>query len=184
MVGLGGTGRRTARADADAAWLALGAHSFRLPGIYGPAIQGHLGRSAFDRLREGRAHRLAIPDQIFSRVHVDDIASGVLACIDACTGLIAGATPPPAGAWNLADDLPAPQNAVIEHACALAGLPLPPLQSLEQADLSPMARAFYAENRRVANRKAKRLLGWRPAYPTYREGLSAIRATEFSSTAR
>ena len=158
-----GTGRRTARAEADAAWLALGASVFRLPGIYGPA------RSALDQVREGpnapRAHRIDLPGQVFSRVHVDDIVTGVIAALDA-----------PAGPYNLADDLPASQNAVIKEACRLLGLAPPPLQSLEEADLSPMARAFYSENRRVSNRKAKRMLGWQPRYPTYREGLRALLA--------
>lgn len=152
-----GTGRRTARAEADAAWLERGAQVFRLPGIYGP------GRSAFDRVREGKAHRIDIPGQVFSRVHVDDIAGGVLAALDA-----------PPGAYNLADDLPCSQNAVIEEACHLLGVPLPPMQSLDEAGLSPMARAFYAENRRVANGKAKRVLGWQPRYSTCREGLRAL----------
>lgn len=151
-----GTGRRTARSTCDAAWLDLGARVFRLPGIYGP------GRSAIDRVQEGRAQRIALPDQVFSRIHVDDIA----------TGVIAGLTAPP-GAYNLADDLPCSQNTVIEEACRLSNLPLPPLQSLDEAGLSPMAREFYSENRRVANGKAKRLLGWRPRYPTWREGLRA-----------
>ncbi len=152
-----GTGRRTARAEADAAWLKRGARVFRLPGIYGP------GRSALDRVREGKAHRIDLPGQVFSRVHVDDIVSGVVAALDAKPG-----------AYNLADDLPCSQNLVIEEACRLLGLAPPPLQSLEDAHLSPMARAFYAENRRVANGKAKRLLGWKPSYPTYREGLRAL----------
>jgi nucleoside-diphosphate-sugar epimerase len=150
-------GRRANRNDADAAWLALGARVFRLPGIYGP------GRSALDRVAEGKAHRIDLPDQVFSRVHVDDIASGVMAGFDG-----------PPGAYNLADDLPCGQNAVIEMACDLVGLPHPPLQSLEEANLSPMALAFYAENRRVANGKARRVLGWAPTYPTYAEGLRAI----------
>lgn len=154
-----GTGRRTARAEADGEWLKLGARVLRLPGIYGP------GRSALDRVREGRAHRIDLPDQVFSRVHVDDIVSGAMLALDA-----------PAGAYNLADDEPCSQNAVIEHACALLGRPLPPLQTMDQAGLSPMARAFYAENRRVANRKAKRVLGWSPRYPSYREGLAALLA--------
>ena len=94
---------------------------------------------------------------------MDDIAAGVIAALDA-----------PPGAYNLADDLPCSQNAVIEEACRLLGRPMPPIQSLEQANLSLMARAFYAENRRVANGKAKRVLGWRPRYPTYREGLRAL----------
>ena len=159
LVGSGGTGRRTARAEADAEWLALGARVLRLPGIYGP------GRSALDRVREGRAHRINLPDQVFSRVHVDDIVAGAVLALDG-----------PAGAYNLADDEPCSQNAVIEHACRLLGLPLPPLQSMDQAGLSPMARAFYAENRRVANRKARRVIGWNPRYPTYREGLAALLA--------
>jgi nucleoside-diphosphate-sugar epimerase len=152
-----GTGRRSARAEADAKWLALGARVFRLPGIYGP------DRSALDRVRQGRAHRIDLPGQVFSRVHVDDIVAGVLAGIDA-----------PPGAWNLADDLPTSQNAVIEEACRLLGLAPPPMQTMDEANLSPMARGFYAENRRVANGKAKRVLGWQPRYPTYREGLASL----------
>jgi len=154
-----GAGRRNARAEADKAWLELGARSFRLPGIYGP------GRSALDRVREGRARRINLPEQVFSRVHVDDIASGVVAALT-------GDAPP--GAYNLGDDLPASGNAVTEYACALLGLEPPPLETLEEANLSEMARGFYAENRRVANGKAKRVLGWRPQYPTYVEGLSAL----------
>ena len=154
-----GAGRRNARAEADKAWLELGARSFRLPGIYGP------GRSALDRVRDGRARRIDLPGQVFSRVQVDDIVSGVVAA------LVQGA---PAGAYNLGDDLPASGNAVTEHACQLLGLAPPPLETLEEANLSEMARGFYAENRRVANGKAKRVLGWSPAYPTYFEGLSAL----------
>lgn len=152
-----GDGRRNARMACDAAWLERGARVFRLPGIYGP------GRSIFDRIAEGRAKRIDLPGQVFSRVHVDDIASGV------ALGLAA-----PAGAYNLGDDLPASQNAVVEHACALLGVEPPPLVTLEEANLSPMARGFYAENRRVANGKAKRVLGWQPRYPTFREGLRAL----------
>ena len=154
-----GTGRRTARADCDLAWLARGARVFRLPGIYGP------GRSAFERIAAGKAHRIDLPGQVFSRVHVDDIASGVIAALDA-----------PPGAYNLADDEPASQNAVIEEACRLLCRDAPPMMSLEEAQLSPMARGFYAENRRVANGRAKRLLGWKPAYRTYREGLRSLRS--------
>ena len=155
-----GTGRRTARAEADAAWLALGARVYRLPGIYGP------GRSVLERIAEGRAHRIDLPGQVFSRIHVADIASGVIA------GLAA-----PAGAYNLADDLPCSQNRLVEEGCRLLGAPLPPLQRLEEAGLSAMARGFYAENRRVANGKARRVLGWRPAYPDYVTGLRALSAT-------
>ena len=152
-------GRRGNRTQADLDWLALSARVFRLPGIYGP------GRSALDRVAEGKAHRIDLPDQVFSRIHVDDIVSGVIAGFGG-----------PAGAYNLADDYPCSQNRVIEAACDLAGVAWPPLQSLEAANLSPMALAFYAENRRVANGKAKRLLGWKPAYPTYVEGLRAVSA--------
>ncbi|MFS2112439.1 NAD(P)-dependent oxidoreductase [Sphingomonas sp. Sphisp140] len=155
-----GTGRRTARAQADAAWLGLGARVFRLPGIYGP------GRSPLDRIRAGAAARIDVPGQVFSRVHVDDIVSGVIAGFDG-----------PPGAYNLADDRPAPQSDVIAYGCALLGLPVPPLVSLEQANLGPQARAFYAENRRVANGKVKRVLGWQPRYADYRLGLRALSAT-------
>ena len=158
-----GTGRRAARAEADAEWLALGARVFRLPGIYGPPFQNHRGRNALERVREGKAHRIDLPGQVFSRVHVDDIVSGVVAALDA-----------PAGAYNVADDFPCSQNAVIEEASRLLGLAPPPLQTIAQANLSPMARAFYSENRRVANGKAKRVLGWKPRYPTYREGLRSL----------
>lgn len=152
-------GRRESRNAADRDWLALGARVFRLPGIYGP------GRSALDRVAEGKGHRIDLPDQVFSRIHVDDIASGVIAAFGA-----------PAGAYNLSDNAPCSQNAVIELACDLLGKPYPPLQAIEDADLSPMARAFYAENRRVANGKAKRVLGWSPNYPSYVEGLRALSA--------
>lgn len=153
-----GTGRRSARAEADRAWLELGARVFRLPGIYGP------GRSALDRVLSGAAHRVEVPGQIFSRVHVDDIVAGVIAGFDG-----------PPGAYNLADDEPASQNEVIEYAARLLGRPAPPFVPLDS--LSPMARGFYAENRRVANGKAKRVLGWSPAYPDYRAGLRALSAT-------
>ena len=154
-----GGGRRSARSEADAAWLARGARVLRLPGIYGP------GRSALERVRAGRAQRIDQPDQVFSRVHVDDIVSGAMLALNA-----------PAGIYNLADDLPASQNAVIEHACQLLRVPLPPLLALDAAQLSPVARGFYDENRRIANAKAKRVLGWGPDFPTYREGLAALAA--------
>ncbi|MDP5103162.1 MAG: SDR family NAD(P)-dependent oxidoreductase, partial [Erythrobacter sp.] len=158
-----GEGRRNARAEADLTWLNMGARAFRLPGIYGP------GRSALDRVREGKARRIDLPGQVFSRVHVDDIASGVVAA------LVQDAAP---GAYNLGDDLPASGNEVTEHACRLLGLDPPPLETLEQANLSEMARGFYAENRRVANGKAKRVLGWQPKYPTYVEGLDSLFAPQ------
>jgi nucleoside-diphosphate-sugar epimerase len=152
-----GSGRRPARAAAEAQWLALGAHAFRLPGIYGP------GRSAFDRLRSGRAHRIDLPAQVFSRIHVADIASAVAKALDC------GAAP---GAWNIADDAPIHQNAVIEEAARLMGVAPPPVMAL--ADVPDASRGFYGENRRVANGRAKRLLGWAPMFRDYREGLRAV----------
>jgi nucleoside-diphosphate-sugar epimerase len=162
-----GTGRRTARAEADSAWLARDARVYRLPGIYGP------GRSVFERIAEGRAHRIDLPGQVFSRVHVADIASGVLAGLEA-----------PPGAYNLADDLPCSQNTLVEEASRLLGRTPPPLLSIEEAQLSAMARGFYAENRRVANGKAKRGLGWSPRYPDYASGLRALSATTSPAIAR
>ena len=163
-----GEGRRTARAQADLAWQALrnDVRVFRLPGIYGP------GRSALERVTDGKAHRIDMPGQIFSRVHVDDIVDAVRASFDG-----------PAGVYNIADDAPVSQNAVIEYACDLLQLEWQPLLSIEAAGLSPMARGFYAENRRVANGKAKRLLNWQPRYAHYRSGLGACIATTKPSIA-
>lgn len=162
-----GEGRRTVRAEADLAWQALrrDVRIFRLPGIYGP------GRSAFDRVREGKAHRINLPHQVFSRIHVDDIVSAVIASFSG-----------PAGAFNIGDDEPTSQNAVIEYACDILGMEWPPLQSVEEAGLSSMARGFYTENRRVSNQKAKRLLGWEPTYSNYKQGLAAISVAESKSS--
>lgn len=151
------------RVGAERDWLQVGQGMglsvtvFRLPGIYGP------GRSAFDRLLAGDARRVIKPGQVFSRIHVEDIASGLEASID---------RPRAGGIYNLCDDEPAPPQDVIAYAAALAGLPLPPEVSVDS--LRPMAQRFYAENKRVSNALAKQELGWKPAYPTYREGLTAI----------
>jgi nucleoside-diphosphate-sugar epimerase len=154
-------GRRPERIAADLAWQRLGACVLRLPGIYGP------GRSVLDRLRAGTAHRIDLADQVFSRIHVDDVvAAATLAVAHGATGV-----------FNLADDRPAPQNRVVEQGAALLGIMPPPLQSPGAAALSPAARAFYDENRRVAAGKAHRLLGWRPRYPDYQAGLRALIAT-------
>jgi nucleoside-diphosphate-sugar epimerase len=150
-------GRRPVRNSADLAWQRIHPRIrvFRLPGIYGP------GRSALDRLREGRAHRIALPDQVFSRIHVEDLADAVAASFE----------DGPPGVYNIADDLPAPQNDVVSCAAAMLGIAPPPIQTMDEAGLSEMARAFYGENRRIANGKAKRLLGWVPRHPDFWAGL-------------
>lgn len=156
-------GARRVAAERD--WLDVGKGMgltttiFRLPGIYGP------GRSTFDRLREGRAKRISAPGQVFSRIHVDDLAAGLMASI---------ARPRAGGIYNLCDDAPAPNSEVVAYAAGLLGLPVPPEIPVEAAQLKGPAQRFYAETKRVSNARAKAELGWRPAYPTYREGLTAI----------
>ena len=154
-----GTGRRKARSDADNRWQTLrdDVRVLRLPGIYGP------GRSPITRVQQGKAKRVDMPGQIFSRIHVDDIVTAVIASFDG-----------PAGVYNISDDRPAQQQEVIAHAARLIGMEPPPLLSLEDAQLSDAAMAFYEENRRVANGKAKRLLGWEPQYPDYKTGLAKL----------
>ena len=159
-------GARRVAAERD--WLEVGRGMgltvaiFRLPGIYGP------GRSALDRVRAGEARRIAAPGQVFSRIHVDDLAAGLAASI---------ARPRAGGTYNLCDDQPAANSAVIACAASLLGLPAPPEIPLAEAGLSAQAQRFYAESKRVSNARAKAELGWRPAYPTYREGLRAILAS-------
>ncbi|MDP4022167.1 SDR family oxidoreductase [Methylobacterium sp. NEAU 140] len=157
--------RSRVRLEAEEAWLALGARTgkavqvFRLSGIYGP------GRNPIVKLREGRSQRIIKAGQVFNRIHVDDIAATLKASLD---------RPRPGAVYNVTDDEPAPPQTVTEHAAALAGLPLPPAVDFETADLSPMARSFYGENKRVRNRLIREELGVRLAYPTYREGLAAL----------
>lgn len=153
-------GRR--RVAAEQAWLSLAgvpAHVFRLSGIYGP------GRSAFDALAKGRARRIDKPDQLFNRIHVEDIAGALAASIE---------KPEPGAIINLADDLPAASADVIAHACALSGVEPPPLVPFDKAPLSDMARSFYGESKKVCNRAMKQRLGYGLKYPTYREGLAAL----------
>ena len=133
--------------------------TFRLPGIYGP------GRSALDRLRAGEGRRIVKPGQVFSRIHVDDIVSGLVASLE---------RPRAGGIYNLVDDEPAPPQDVMEYAARLLGVPVPPDLPFNELGMSPATRRFYAENKRVSNARAKAELGWRPTYPTYREGLAAI----------
>lgn len=156
-------GARRAAAERD--WLQVGAGMgltvaiFRLPGIYGP------GRSTLDRVREGRARRISSPGQVFSRIHVEDLAEGLAASL---------ARPRAGAIYNLCDDEPAPNSQVIAHAAALLSQAPPPEIPLAEARLPPQAQRFYAETKRVSNARAKAELGWRPLYPTYREGLGAI----------
>lgn len=143
--------------------------TFRLPGIYGP------GRSALDRLRAGEGRRIVKPGQVFSRIHLDDIVSGLLASLD---------RPRAGGVYNLCDDEPAPPQDVMEHAARLLGVAVPPDLPFNELGLSPATRRFYAENKRVSNALAKAELGWRPKYPTYREGLAAILKGEGQSASQ
>lgn len=136
---------------------------FRLPGIYGP------GRSPFERLRDGTARRVVKPGHVFSRIHVDDLAAGLEASI---------ARPRAGGIYNLCDDEPAPAADVTAYAAALLELQPPPEEPYDPRALSPAAQRFWAECKRVSNARAKAELGWRPAYPSYREGLRAILGVE------
>ena len=139
----------------------LPVHVFHLAGIYGP------GRSAFDKLRAGTARRIVKQDQVFSRTHVDDIVQVLRASFE---------KPNPGQAYNLSDDMPAPPQDVIEEAANLLGVAVPPDIPFETADLSPMARSFYADNKRVSNARIKDELGVVLRYPDYKAGLRAILA--------
>ncbi|MFT3726097.1 MAG: SDR family NAD(P)-dependent oxidoreductase [Hyphomonadaceae bacterium] len=144
------------RAKAEDQWLSAGASVFRLPGIYGP------GRSPLERVREPGARRIVKSGQVFSRAHVSDIASALkLAIAKRTHGAI----------FNICDDQPAPADQVLAYAASLLDLAPPPAVAFEDANLSPAAQRFYAECKRVSNAKAKAVLGWRPRFPTYREGL-------------
>jgi nucleoside-diphosphate-sugar epimerase len=155
--------RTLRRARAEGHWLASGlpVQLFRLAGIYGPGP----GRSALAAVRAGRARRIVKPDQVFCRIHVDDIVQVLRASM---------ARPNPGAVYNVADDEPAPPQDVVAFACALLGVPPPPETPFETADLSPMARSFYSDNRRVENTRIKEELGVRLHYPSYREGLRAL----------
>lgn len=165
---LDGSGPRgQARIAAEGAWQDLARshdlplHIFRLAGIYGP------GRGPFQKVRDRTARRIIKPGQVFSRIHVEDIAQVLLASIDA---------PDPIGIYNVCDDDPAPPQDVIAHAATLLGLPLPPAVPFDQADMTPMARSFYGDSKRVRNDRIKRDLGVTLHYPDYRTGLAALLA--------
>ena len=159
------TKRGQARVKAEADWTALGLplHIFRLAGIYGP------GRGPFEKVRQGTARRIIKPGQVFSRIHVADIAQVLAASI---------ARPHPGAAYNLCDDDPAPPEDVIAYAAELLGLPVPVAEDFATAEMTPMARSFYAESKKVRNDRIKAELGVRLLYPDYRAGLTALLADE------
>ncbi|MCC6006864.1 MAG: SDR family oxidoreductase [Rhodobacteraceae bacterium] len=171
-----GTARGKARLSAEREWQALAGqaglalHIFRLAGIYGP------GRGPFARLRGGEARRIVKPGQVFSRIHVDDIAAALAASM---------ARPMPGAVWNLSDELPAPPQDVTEYAAHLAGLPVPPAVDFAEveAGISAMARSFYAESKRVSSRRIRRDLGLTLRYPDYRAGLAQILQAEAAEEA-
>lgn len=151
--------RRRVRAEDAYLALPMPAHIFRLPGIYGPV------RSAFERLRVGDARRVIKPGLVLSRAHVEDIASALAASI---------ARPNPGRAYNVCDDEPAPPQDVVTYAAGLLGVEAPPEIAFENAALPQAALRFYNDSKRVSNARAKAELGWRPQFPSYREGLADI----------
>jgi nucleoside-diphosphate-sugar epimerase len=160
------TKRGQARVEAEARWQAipdLPLHIFRLAGIYGP------GRGPFAKVRAGTARRIIKDGQVFSRIHVDDIAQALELSLH---------SPDPGAIYNLCDDDPAPPQDVIAYAAKLLGVPIPPAIAIEDAEMTPMARSFYAESKKVRNDLIKQALGWTPRYPTYHEGLNAMLALE------
>lgn len=165
-----GTTRGAHRVLAEGQWEALARedgglplHIFRLAGIYGP------GRGPFAKVRNGTARRIIKPGQVFSRIHVEDIAQVLEASIRA---------PWPGRVYNVCDDEAAPPEDVIAHAAELLGCPVPPAEDFDGAEMTPMARSFYAESKRVRNDRIRDELGVRLIYPTYREGLSALLEAE------
>ena len=156
-------GRR--RVDAETAWseihtsAGLPLHIFRLAGIYGP------GSNQMVSLKNGKSRRVIKPGQVFSRIHVDDIANILEASIQ---------KPNPGQAYNVCDNEAAPPQDVVAFAAELLNIPAPPEVPFEEAQMSPMGRSFYAESKRVDNQRIKQELGVELIYPTYREGLTAL----------
>ncbi|WP_071795488.1 SDR family oxidoreductase [Natronohydrobacter thiooxidans] len=163
------TPRSVARRDAEAAWqrlcdrAGLRLHIFRLAGIYGP------GRGPFEKLRSGRAQMVIKPGQYFSRIHYDDIGQALELAIR---------SDQPSRIWNLCDDAPAPPQDVLRHASQLLCMDPPPEVSIDEAEMSPMARSFYADSKRVRNDRIKRDLGLKLMHPDYQTGLAAILRSE------
>lgn len=163
------TRRGEQRVGAEAEWRSipgLPLHIFRLAGIYGP------GRGPFEKVRQATARRIIKPGQVFSRIHVDDIAQVLAASV---------ARPDPGAVYNLCDDDPAPPQDVIAEAARLLRLPVPPAVGFAEAEMTPMARSFYAESKKVRNDRIKTELGVVLRYPTYREGLAALLASSGAS---
>jgi len=156
--------RSLRRLDAETAWRTLAARCgaalaiFRIAGIYGP------GRNALNNLAGGKARRIVKPGQVFNRIHVDDVALALGAALERKAE----------GIFNLADDEPGPPQDVVEFAARLMGLPEPPEIPFETADLSPMARTFYGDNKRVSNRRIRDDLAVALSYPSYRDGLATM----------
>ena len=160
-----------ARKLAESAWMSLAdatkvpmrVHCFRLAGIYGP------GQSALNRVQQGRAHRVVKKGQVFNRIHLDDIIQILLASM---------AKPNAGGIYNCADDLPCPPQDVITYACHLLAVTPPPLIDFETANLSPSARSYYSENKRIDNARIKTELGVRLIWSDYRDALDALFAAQ------
>ena len=155
------TTRGKLREEAELSWskLNINLHIFRLAGIYGP------GRGPFSKVRNGTARRIIKPGQMFSRIHVDDIAQVVAASI---------VQPRPGAIYNLCDDDPAPPQDVLAYAARLLNMPLPPAVDFEIAEMTSMARSFYAENKRVRNDLIKSELSISLKHPSYKEGLQSL----------
>ncbi len=157
--------RARRRLVAEKSWLTLGksqninTHVLRLAGIYGA------GRNALTDFANGKARRIFKENQVFNRIHLDDIARVVKLLID---------TKPASNVWNICDHEPCPPQDVVLYAANLLGVEAPPLQAYETAELTEMGRAFYSENKRVSNRAVRNQLGFEFTYPTYREGLQAL----------
>mgnify|MGYP003385485175 CR=1 FL=1 len=149
------------RVEAEFAWskLNVNLHIFRLAGIYGP------GRGPFSKVRNGTARRIIKEGQLFSRIHVDDIAQVLLASIR---------YPRQGAIYNVCDDTPAPPEDVIAYAAELLGMPIPLAVDYNEADMTPMARSFYAENKRVRNDLIKEELGIELKFPDYKTGLQSL----------
>lgn len=163
------TRRGELRVQAEAEWQALATqsglalHIFRLAGIYGP------DRGPLTKIKQGTARRIVKPGQVFSRIHVDDIVQVLIASI---------AQPNPGRIYNVCDDLAAPPEDVLGFAAMILGLPMPAKESYATADMTTMARSFYAESKRVSNERIKTELGVVLGFPTYREGLRNLSGTK------